>query len=225
MQDGAARVAGGLLLLVALWIGVYWWWPSEPPISYASRDTAPAEPGPVSPVPTPPADAGAPGPMPEVPTPPSPRPPAVIVPEFTEHTVLPNETFASIAKSYYGSSSYATAISKANPFISPQTLSPGRVIRIPKDPKNIQGIPVTNPARDQASQPIAPKPVTKPPEPPPAEGTREYTVQSGDTLSTIAKKLYGDSRLSSLIFESNRDQMNHEDELKIGQKLKVPPKP
>jgi len=205
MQDGAARVAGGLLLLVALWIGVYWWWPSEPPISYASRDTAPAEPGPVSPVPTPPADAGAPGPMPEVPTPPSPRPPAVIVPEFT--------------------SSYATAISKANPFISPQTLSPGRVIRIPKDPKNIQGIPVTNPARDQASQPIAPKPVTKPPEPPPAEGTREYTVQSGDTLSTIAKKLYGDSRLSSLIFESNRDQMNHEDELKIGQKLKVPPKP
>ena len=149
MQDGAARVAGGRLLLVALWIGVYWWWPSEPPISYAAKEAAASEAAkPPDEAAEPDAPVAEPVKEPAKPTPPPPssRPPAVIVPEFTEHTVLPNETFASIAKAYYGSSSNATAISKANPFISPQTLAPGRVIRIPADPKNIQGFPVTFPA-------------------------------------------------------------------------------
>lgn len=56
-----------------------------------------------------------------------------------------------------------------------------------------------------------------------AEGVQEiYTVQSGDTLTKIAKKVYGSSKNYKLIYEANKDTMPSEASLKIGQKLKIP---
>lgn len=49
-----------------------------------------------------------------------------------------------------------------------------------------------------------------------------YTVVAGDTLMGIARKVYGQSTRWREIFEANRDQMKHEADLKVGQRLRIP---
>ncbi|MBP1648300.1 MAG: Peptidoglycan-binding LysM [Bacteroidetes bacterium] len=49
-----------------------------------------------------------------------------------------------------------------------------------------------------------------------------YTVQSGDSLSKIAKRFYGDAKLYPKIFEANRDQLSDPDKIRVGQSLKLP---
>jgi LysM repeat protein len=49
-----------------------------------------------------------------------------------------------------------------------------------------------------------------------------YTVKSGDTLSKIAKYVYGDANKYPQIFEANKDQLKNPDLIKVGQKLKLP---
>jgi LysM repeat protein len=68
---------------------------------------------------------------------------------------------------------------------------------------------------DQAAA-TAPRPQAQPQEP------RTYTVQKGDTLSRIAKALYGDSSLYRKIFEANRDKLSDPDKIMPGQVLVVP---
>ena len=52
--------------------------------------------------------------------------------------------------------------------------------------------------------------------------TISYTVQSGDTLSAIAKKFMGNPNDYMDIFNANRDQLTDPDKIKPGQVLKVP---
>jgi nucleoid-associated protein YgaU len=54
----------------------------------------------------------------------------------------------------------------------------------------------------------------------PAEQT--YTVVSGDSLSKIAKKVYGDPNHWRRIFDANQDQIKDPDEIFPGQTLKIP---
>jgi LysM repeat protein len=49
-----------------------------------------------------------------------------------------------------------------------------------------------------------------------------YTVQSGDTLSGIAKKFFGNANDYMDIFNANRDQLSDPDKIKPGQVLKIP---
>jgi len=51
---------------------------------------------------------------------------------------------------------------------------------------------------------------------------RIYEVVSGDNLSKIAKKFYGDVNQYKKIFEANKDQLADPDKVKVGQKLKIP---
>ena len=51
---------------------------------------------------------------------------------------------------------------------------------------------------------------------------RTYTVKSGDSLSAIAKKEYGDAGAWRRIFEANRDQISDPDLIHPGQELKIP---
>ncbi len=48
-----------------------------------------------------------------------------------------------------------------------------------------------------------------------------YKVASGDTLSKIAKRFYGNANDYKKIFEANRDQLNDPDMIKVGQELKL----
>jgi LysM repeat protein len=57
----------------------------------------------------------------------------------------------------------------------------------------------------------------------PQAGTEQtYTVQAGDTLSAIAKKLLGSANSYMDIFNANRDQLSDPDKIKPGQVLKIP---
>jgi|WetSurMetagenome_2_1015567.scaffolds.fasta_scaffold685278_2 nucleoid-associated protein YgaU len=49
-----------------------------------------------------------------------------------------------------------------------------------------------------------------------------YTVQSGDTLSKIAKHFLGDANKYPAIFDVNRDQLSDPNKIGVGQKLKLP---
>jgi nucleoid-associated protein YgaU len=52
-----------------------------------------------------------------------------------------------------------------------------------------------------------------------------YTVQEGDTLSTIAKKFYDNAAKYMVIYEANKDLIGDDPNLiKVGQELKIPPK-
>lgn len=51
---------------------------------------------------------------------------------------------------------------------------------------------------------------------------RTYTVQSGDTLSGISRKVYGTTTRWRDIFQANRDRMNSENALRVGQELRIP---
>jgi len=52
--------------------------------------------------------------------------------------------------------------------------------------------------------------------------TQTYVVQSGDSLSKIAQKYYGDASLYTKIFEANRDILKDPNKIQPGQKLRIP---
>jgi nucleoid-associated protein YgaU len=54
------------------------------------------------------------------------------------------------------------------------------------------------------------------------DATQWYEVKKGDTLSKIAKAIYGDPSLYTKIFEANKDQLKNPDLIQVGQKLRIP---
>lgn len=161
---------------------------------------------PTSAPPSTPSDPTAPAREAPATNPPSPSI-AVRPPEFIAHTVAEGETLATISARYYGTETHAEAITRANPLASLTPLRAGRVIRIPRDPTNIQGRPL---------RPSMPDPPGK---------DREYTVREGDSLSKIAQLMYGDAGRADTLFNANRDQLSNRDTLRPGQRLRVPPLP
>jgi nucleoid-associated protein YgaU len=59
-------------------------------------------------------------------------------------------------------------------------------------------------------------------EAPAAQQSNFYTVQSGDTLSKIAKQAYGDANRYNEIFEANRPLLKNADAIYPGQQLRIP---
>lgn len=57
----------------------------------------------------------------------------------------------------------------------------------------------------------------------PAQEARSYVVKSGDTLSTIAERFYGDTGYASLIAEANG--ITDPAALHVGTELTIPPEP
>jgi len=50
-----------------------------------------------------------------------------------------------------------------------------------------------------------------------------HTVAKGDTLSAIAKKVYGDANKYQVIFEANKPMLKDPDKIYPGQSLRIPP--
>ena len=50
-----------------------------------------------------------------------------------------------------------------------------------------------------------------------------YTVVSGDSLSKIAGKYYGDAQKYNIIFEANKPMLDDPDKIYPGQMLRIPP--
>ncbi|MFN0131927.1 MAG: LysM peptidoglycan-binding domain-containing protein [Phycisphaerales bacterium] len=231
MSENLGRAFGGVAALAGLWIAVYWWWE---PSSAHSRGTAPistptARGSPEADTPSSRVERSfaeplpAPGSSTTAPTPSLPSPiPAVTPPRFRDYTVRRGDTLASIAQRELGAAKWAEAISRSNPLADLDRLRPGRVIRIPLDPSNIQGKP--NPA---APPPVvASKPTTTaspaPTSAPTAQAATTYLVRRGDTLSGIAKAHYGSAAFIPLIAKAN--SLDDHDSLREGQSLILPPK-
>ncbi|TET33869.1 MAG: LysM peptidoglycan-binding domain-containing protein [Planctomycetota bacterium] len=64
-------------------------------------------------------------------------------------------------------------------------------------------------------QPSDPRPVR--------QETRKYTVQPGDNLYAIARKMYGDSSKWKLIFNANRNLIKDKNNIQRGWVLTIPP--
>jgi nucleoid-associated protein YgaU len=241
--DNWVRIFGGFASLAVLWVAVYWWWGepkkpqaipvgTQPAVASAERGDSSLPPPPLTPRPTPiavpapaplAADSTPPTDGPAVTSPAAPSAPAtgtgptsrIEPPKFRAYIVKKGDTFQKIAAKELGSEKRWEILAKANPFVSPGTLQPGRELKIPIDPENIQGKPTQPPAG-------TPKLDEKKPT---GAAEREYVVKAGDTLSGISKKMYGESRHAELIFQANRDVLKQADDLRPGQKLKIPPKP
>lgn len=78
----------------------------------------------------------------------------------------------------------------------------------------------------QADQPIAPIIIAERPDPNTAAATttgpRTYTVEAGDTLSTISRKMYGTPNRWTEIYDANRDVLPNAQRLSVGQTLRIP---
>lgn len=234
MAEQTGRVAGGLVLLLLVWSGVYWLWQPKAKISIAEgqdagalRGTAmdPAG-GPVGgPAVVPVREAPAVTPQPVAKAEPAPeRRPAVVAPRFIRHVIQSGETFETLAERYYGKRELHVAISKANPMVDPTRLKPGREVLVPEDPANIQGKPAEEPG-------VVPRVVTgAEPTTTPGAGAsgvsaeEEYTVEAGDSLAKIAKKKFGNESFADAIFEANKDRLSSPEKIKVGQKLRMPRK-
>ena len=77
------------------------------------------------------------------------------------------------------------------------------------------------PARP-TSPPAAERPTLAPPAPAPAPGPRTHVVKAGETLSSIANKVYNDSSAWRKIFEANQDQLTSPAAIREGQVLVIP---
>ncbi|WP_025761960.1 peptidoglycan-binding protein LysM [Dyadobacter tibetensis] len=56
----------------------------------------------------------------------------------------------------------------------------------------------------------------------PAPEATFHTVEKGDTLSKIAKTVYGDAMKYPVIFEANKPMLTHPDKIYPGQVLRIP---
>ncbi len=224
MRD-TRRYALFALALALIWVATYWLTdrpePRQVSISFGEPpdDTSRPTPGTHRPDRASPA---APPPEPEpiaLPATPKPEPeaptgPTVIPPSYRNYTIERGDTARIISRKFFGTDQHWLAIQNFNPTTDFNHLRVGRTIKVPVDPGNVQGLQV-----DDSGQPVRPPAPVRP-------DHVEYIVESGDTLSSIARALYGKAALWTLIRDANQDQVNEEGtNLRKGMVLKIPPPP
>jgi nucleoid-associated protein YgaU len=112
------------------------------------------------------------------------------------------------------SSGYIDRLYKTQPVVAsrPERPAPAPAIASAKAPAP----PKATPAPPAAAVKPAASPAA------PIEGAQEHTVVSGDTLSHLAMRFYGDQYKWGKIFEANKSTMKNPNFLYIGQKLFIP---
>lgn len=130
-----------------------------------------------------------------------------------EYTIKSGDTLEAIARAELGSGQKWNAIVAANPGLDPKALKIGQKIKLPASGSAASG--------SAGSGTAATTETLK------SSGGNTYTVQRGDTLYGIARKVYGASTDADIrrIVEANGAQLKSKDTpLKPGMKLAVPAK-
>lgn len=127
------------------------------------------------------------------------------------HVVATGETFVSIARAVYGDGRYYQSLIDANPNVDPDKLKPGMTIQLPPDSQ-------VKESRGKSSSKSSGSAA--------ASDGKTYTVQNGDSLYKIAKKLYGNGQKSDDLYEANKQLIGPDStRLKVGMVLKLPEAP
>ncbi len=122
--------------------------------------------------------------------------------DYIRYVVRTGDTMSSIAETWFGDPVKWDLIARANPLADPGRLEVGQELRLPP--------------RDAKRAEITPQGQAVP---------THYTVRSGDTLSSIAKAVYGDPDQWWLIYESNRVTIGEDPHtLEAGMQLRMPRK-
>lgn len=146
--------------------------------------------------------------------------------EQTRHKIADGDTLSGLAQRYLGSADRYHEIFELNrDVLTDENLLPiGTELRIPA-----RGAPpALRPVEAQPMVPVSPRPpVTSPvdtaPVPPSATATPvTYRVERAETLSGIAKKIYGDAGRYRDLLTANRDQLRRPEDLREGAVLVVP---
>jgi len=135
-----------------------------------------------------------------------------------EYTIKSGDTLEAIARAELGSGQKWNAIVAANPGLDPKALKIGQKIKLPASGSAASGSAASGSA---GSGTAATTETMK------SSGGNTYTVQRGDTLYGIARKVYGASSDADIrrIVEANGGQLKSKDTpLKPGMKLAVPAK-
>jgi nucleoid-associated protein YgaU len=148
-------------------------------------------------IPVPPASAAVAG---------TPHAPPTSAPN--EYVVQAGDTLSSIAHDKLGNASLWRKILELNPGLDERSLPAGKTIKLPA--KADAHAPAGGPTH--ATPPAAP-----------ALGPNEYQIQTGDTLSKIAKDKLGKESLWDKIVELNPGL--DPNSLTVGKVIKLPPKP
>ncbi len=149
------------------------------------------------------------------------------------YTLKEGETLYKICQSKYGNGNLWQKLAEFNKgtISNPTRLRKGTTLRLPAASvlRGEQPAPVVAQAAPVAQPQLAPAvpasvaAAVSPTQP--ALAQREYTVQKGDTLGTIAARELGSSKKWELIYEANRDRLKSPAALKIGAGLRIPSEP
>ncbi|MFG0329016.1 MAG: LysM peptidoglycan-binding domain-containing protein [Phycisphaerales bacterium] len=124
-------------------------------------------------------------------------------PQTTPYTVVSGDTMERIAERWFGDARKWVLIAQENPFVDPMRLKSGATLRLPPKDARLEDIPPD--ALAELMKEV------------------RYVVASGDTLSAISRRFYGDPNLWRTIFDANRDQLPSANDLRPGMELLIPP--
>lgn len=162
--------------------------------------------------------------------------PAALVP--ATYTVKDGDDLTAIATRFYGHPSAAAAVWSANretvpdpdllPIGAELKLPPPWTIRADRAAGSIEPVALT-PERRPEPNPVA-MPARQWLEPtqqsadvtPPSRGAGSVRVAPGETLATLAQRLYGSPAAAQRIWEANRDRLRSPDLLVAGMELRLP---
>lgn len=134
----------------------------------------------------------------------------VLAPGEKSHTIAAGESLSSICAKYYGDRSLVKDLAKYNNLSNPDIVRSGDALRIPTiqtlaGPSAIAKAQATN--TEKPAKTAAPK---------------SYTIQGGDTLSTIAAKLMGSAGQWEALYEFNKDVLEDPETIIAGTVIKIP---
>ena len=118
------------------------------------------------------------------------------------YTVRKGDTLSSIALTLYGTRRHWIDILRVNPGLDPRSLAPGQTLGLPR----AEAVSAGNGAWADNSPVL------------------EHEVEKGETLTGIARRVYGTTALWELIYRANRSRIGEEpNALAPGMRLKIPP--
>ena len=136
------------------------------------------------------------------------------------YVVKKGDSFESISKSMYGTTTKWKEIAKANPTVDPTRMKIGAKLRIPAAGASISTETSMASASSGSSAASSGKSSTKTAAGSTSGGT--HVIAKGDTFSSLARSYYGDSKFWKAIAKAN--PKISEKSLAIGTKIAIPPK-